>query len=75
MPMKTETAFDRAKTCRFLRSKSMYIPGLSAAGEETAAMGASGHCWCNRTLSETGPDDRPVSPDLCRSGRSCCETP
>ncbi len=53
----------------------MYIPGLSdAAGAEPDAPGASGHCWCNRTLTETGPDDQPVSPGLCHTGRSCFDS-
>ncbi len=53
----------------------MYIPVASEApGAGPDAPGASGPCWCNRTLTETGPDDQPVSADLCRAGRSCFDS-
>ncbi len=58
--------------CRYLRVKSMFIPGLA----ETEAAGLAGqpaHFWCNRTLCEVGPDDRRVSPERCRPGRACCD--
>jgi len=31
------------------------------------------HCWCNRTLTETGQDDRQVSFSLCNRSRKCFE--
>lgn len=37
------------------------------------ASGSARHYWCNRTLTEAGPDDRPVHADLCSESRSCCE--
>ena len=33
----------------------------------------SGHCWCNRTLSEVGRDDKQVCVQLCNPSRSCFE--
>ena len=53
----------------------MYIPAqehevLSASGEELLNIG---HCWCNRTMSEVGPDDRQVSAPNCNRNRSCFE--
>ncbi len=61
--------------CKKLRSKSMFLP--AAAGQapgqpDLESLGAS-HCWCNCTLTETGPDDRPVGPDVCNASRPCFE--
>jgi hypothetical protein len=61
--------------CKHLRTKKMYIPAqqdevFSASGEE---LGNIGHCWCNRTMSEVGPDDRQVAAYNCGRGRSCFE--
>ncbi len=63
--------------CRNFRTKSMYVPAL--AGEKVNEIGApeslarSSHCWCNCTLTETGPDDQVVGPDRCNPSRSCFE--
>ena len=53
----------------------MYIPAeqddvFKASKEE---LGRIGHCWCNRTMSEVGPDDRQVGAPKCGSHRSCYE--
>lgn len=61
--------------CKNLRTKKMYIPAqadevLSASGEQLAQIG---HCWCNRTMSEVGPDDRHVGAQNCGKDRSCFE--
>jgi hypothetical protein len=53
----------------------MYIPAqadevFSASGEDLEHMG---HCWCNRTLTEVGPDDRHVVAQSCNRSRSCFE--
>jgi hypothetical protein len=54
----------------------MYIPALAdqAFNENSEEGGHSNHCWCNCTLTETGPDDRPVGPQICNSPRSCFES-
>ena len=64
------------KLCKHLRNKKMYIPALAdqAFNENPEEGGHSNHCWCNCTLTETGPDDRPVTPQVCNSSRSCFET-
>jgi hypothetical protein len=61
--------------CRHLRSKSMFIPALAhpEPGGETAQASSTSHCWCNCTLTETGPDDQAVGPERCRSPRACFE--
>ena len=61
--------------CKHLRNKKMYVPVqademFSASGEEA---GHVGHCWCNRTMAEVGPDDKQVGAQSCGSGRSCFE--
>lgn len=63
--------------CRHLRTKKLYIPELNAdalKGKESA--GASEHCWCNKTMTEVGFDDRRVSPISCsRQDRACYQLP
>ena len=64
-----------AHICRHLRTKKMYIPAqeddvFSAAGEKSEQ---PSHCWCNRTLTEVGMDDRLASLETCDSARPCFE--
>lgn len=61
--------------CRHLRTKKMYIPAeahdvFTSPGQECEFCG---HCWCNRTLTEVGLDDRQVAIQLCGPSRSCFE--
>jgi hypothetical protein len=53
----------------------MFIPALAdeAFSGDMEEAGHSGHCWCNRTLTETGPDDRPVGVEVCTPSRPCFE--
>ncbi len=64
-----------AGLCKKLRAKSMFTPasGNEAIGQPELASLRSSHCWCNCTLTETGPDDRPVGPDVCNPSRPCFE--
>ncbi|HEV2394121.1 MAG TPA: hypothetical protein VG146_17345 [Verrucomicrobiae bacterium] len=61
--------------CKHLRTKSMFIPALAAQdqAEGVQQTGRSSHCWCNCTLTETGPDDRPVGEERCSASRACFE--
>ncbi len=61
--------------CRNLRTKKMFIPALEheAFVEDSTEAGHASHCWCNCTMSETGPDDRPVGTAVCQKERSCFE--
>jgi hypothetical protein len=60
--------------CRHLRTKSMFIPALADKAEaDENSTGQPHHCWCNRSLTETGPDGKPVSNERCRSARACFE--
>jgi hypothetical protein len=60
--------------CLRLRTKSMYVASVVDPAEstfydsyETAAY------WCVETQSGFGPDGQPARPDVCRSGRGCCQ--
>ena len=63
-----------AHVCACLRSKKMYVPAqedeVFADADEPAR---AGHCWCNRTLSEIGPDDNLAGVEACSPARSCFE--
>ncbi len=61
--------------CKNLRTKKMFVPALADSASPPAedVHSGSAHCWCNVTLSETGPDDRPVGPQVCKPSRPCFE--
>ena len=61
--------------CKHLRTKKMFIPAQAEEAFVVAEDGsqASSPCWCNSTLTETGPDDRQVNPQSCSPSRSCFE--
>ncbi|HHY84863.1 MAG TPA: hypothetical protein GYA07_04915 [Verrucomicrobia bacterium] len=61
--------------CRHLRTKKMFIPAEAdqVFSVEDGHFTHSGHCWCNKTCSEVGFDDRQVSVQLCNPSRSCFE--
>ncbi len=61
--------------CKHLRAKKMFIPALADKmfAQEDQAFTDTSHCWCNRTLTEVGPDDKQVSLPGCSSARSCFE--
>jgi hypothetical protein len=65
--------------CLHLRSKTMFIPAApettAAEEEQQAGRARLNHCWCNRTLTEVGMDDRPVGPESCQPGRACYTAP
>ncbi len=64
-----------AKLCRHLRAKNMFVPALAQPGDDQPPTQPppSAHFWCNCTLTETGPDDKPVGSERCHSLRSCFE--
>ena len=65
-----------SNVCKHLRTKKMFIPAQEDevfAREDGEFAGTSSHCWCNRTLVEAGPDDKPVALRICSPGRSCFE--
>jgi hypothetical protein len=63
-----------SRICNKLRTKRMFVSPAGEALDQTKqeAMNSS-HCWCNCTLTETGPDDRPVGFEVCNPSRPCFE--
>lgn len=63
-----------ADCCEHLCTKTMYMASEDMDldryeeidGVETASF------WCVFTQTAFGPDDQPVAPDACRTGRKCC---
>jgi hypothetical protein len=61
--------------CMSLRHKGMYVmpheddPQLAAYRDSIEATAY----WCSRTQKAFGPDGEPVTAELCRGGRGCCE--
>jgi len=61
--------------CANLRHKGMYVlpddsEGVMEAYRDPIEATAF---WCGCTQKAFGPDGRPVTAELCRSGRHCCE--
>lgn len=65
-----------AEICRHLRNKVMYVPGREATNfaDESESPAAS-YCWCNKTMTEIGTDNRLVSPEGCSSPERTCYQP
>ncbi len=63
------------RLCKNLRTKKMFIPALAdeAFAPPTDEVGHECHCWCNATLTATGPDDQPVGLYVCTPTRTCFE--
>jgi hypothetical protein len=61
--------------CKHLRTKSMFIPAVAheLATKPDEHFQHPAHYWCNCTVTETGPDDRPVAPHRCHAARGCFE--
>ncbi len=55
--------------CQNLRTKALYIAGGSL--QNLVETNPYSHYWCNRTMRVVGPDDRFVSPEGCKTSRSC----
>jgi hypothetical protein len=62
------------ETCRYFRTKKMYLAGFEGSdADETGESGPQpGHCWCNKTMSPVGEDDRLVSSVDCASCERAC---
>jgi hypothetical protein len=61
--------------CRYLRTKKMYVSAQEgAAFSNKFDPNSFSHCWCNRTMTEIGEDDRLVSFRACLSPERRCYT-
>ncbi len=59
--------------CRHFRSRNMFVPGgdKQSLPEDVASI-VSHYCWCNKTMTEVGEDDRLVEREDCaREARIC----
>lgn len=62
--------------CRHLRIKTLYVPaqGSDKFGITDEAATAR-HCWCNKTMTPVGLDDRRVNVEACSDPtRSCYQS-
>ncbi len=63
--------------CRHLRTKMLYMPVPQQAGDELESLeaGSSRHCWCNKTMTPVGLDDRRVNTEDCSDSSRPCYQP
>jgi hypothetical protein len=57
--------------CSKLRTKTMYLFIEGRGDPEDQPVTNSAVFWCLKTQGCLGPDDLPVSPEACKSGRAC----
>ncbi len=59
--------------CKHLRTKRLFIPALAA---DAFSLEEDPHevvqCWCNKTMTELGRDDRHVSYEDCSDEKRSC---
>lgn len=61
------------QVCRHLRTKTLYAPEQAAEQEENAIEAATArHCWCNKTMTPVGLDDRRVNIEQCSDPKRAC---
>lgn len=63
---------EAANRCRHLRTKRYYY-GTTEEVMEASELSTTAQFWCLRTMRVVGPDQGPVTPQTCRSGRGCCD--
>ncbi|HSL85100.1 MAG TPA: hypothetical protein VLF66_20185 [Thermoanaerobaculia bacterium] len=61
---------DDRDTCRYLRTKGMYV---EAEPDPAVPETGSGLCWCVHTQNQLGPDGKVAEPTSCGPGRRCYE--
>ncbi len=62
--------------CRHLRTKTLYVPEQAAEAESDATEAATArHCWCNKTMTPVGLDDRRVTAETCADPKRSCYLP
>jgi len=62
---------DSEPTCKHLRAKHMFISTAHETDPDPDRASRPQHCWCNCTLTEVGPDDRPAGAQVCTPERAC----
>jgi hypothetical protein len=62
--------------CRHLRTKTLYVPEQAAQAEQEASEALTArHCWCNKTMTPVGLDDRRVNLEACCDPTRSCYQP
>jgi len=63
--------------CRHLRTKLLYmpVPPQAGAGLDELESGTARHCWCNKTMTPLGLDDRRVNTEDCSDATRPCYQP
>jgi len=65
-----------ALPCKHLRTKRLFIPDLATdAFAQAEHMDEVRQCWCNKTMTEVGLDDRHVTYDACTNAKRACYRP
>jgi hypothetical protein len=57
--------------CSKLRTKTIYLNVDYRGAADEPGCGGTAAFWCLKTFECLGPDDLPVNPQDCRSGRGC----
>ncbi|MFG0328260.1 MAG: hypothetical protein ACF8PN_00020 [Phycisphaerales bacterium] len=60
-------------TCAHLRHKMMYCDDRQMTPGEVDDQSTTRVFWCRKTMEVIGPDNGPVDPDACGTGRACHE--
>lgn len=62
--------------CRHLRTKTLYVPEQAAEAEAHPHEATTARqCWCNKTMTAVGLDDRRVNPEACSNPERPCYQP
>ena len=62
-----------SQPCKYLRTKRLFIPSVAVdAFTHTNEYGAVCQCWCNKTMTEIGLDQRHVAYEYCTDPKRRC---
>lgn len=65
-----------SSVCLHLRTKTLYVPEQAAESElDASEAGTARHCWCNKTMTPVGLDDRRVNTEACSDPARTCYQP
>ena len=67
--------FNKKSQCRYLRTKSVYVPDFDDMESWRTGDTTTQQYWCLRTMITAGPDNDLVAPEQCQPERSCYKEP